>query len=347
MTNLYRSIVPTRTSNTLGTAAVVAGVALAASFFYVRHKTKQVERANPPRGKFIEVDGVRLHYTERGEGPPLVLLHGNGVYSSDFDTSGLIERAAQNYRVITFDRPGFGYSERPRSTIWTPENQARLLHRALQEIGVEQPIVVGHSWGTMVALEMGLDVPDDVRGLILLSGYYYPSFRLDVPLAAPPAIPLIGDLMRFTVTPLLGRLLWPLNVKAMFAPVKVAERFRQLPVWMMLRPKQVRASAAEAALMVPAAMRLSKRYGELKVPATIFAGTQDKIIDPGSNAERLHAELHNSELHLQPGVGHMTHYAHPDEVMKAIDAMAAQVGITPMLHNAKAEALAVASESGV
>lgn len=347
MTKLYRSIMPRRTSNTLGTAAAVAGVALAASFFYVRHKTRQVERDHPPRGKFIEVDGVRLHYTERGEGPPLVLLHGNGVYANDFDTSGLVERAARNYRVIAFDRPGFGYSERPRSTIWTPENQARLLHRALQEIGVEQPIVLGHSWGTMVALEMGLDVPDDVRGLILLSGYYYPSFRLDVPLAAPPAIPLIGDLMRFTVTPLFGRLMWPLNVKAMFAPAKVAERFRQLPVWMMLRPKQVRASAAEAALMVPAAMKLSKRYGELKVPVTIFAGTQDKIIDPGSNAERLHAELPNSELHLQPGVGHMTHYAHPDEVMKAIDAMAAQVGTRPVLHNAKAEALAVASESGV
>lgn len=347
MTKHYRSIVPTRTSNTWGSAAVVAGAALAASFFYVRHKTRQVERDHPPQGKFVEVDGVRLHYTERGAGPALVLLHGNGMYSSDFNASGLVDRAAQHYRVIIFDRPGFGYSERPRTTIWTPENQARLLHRALQEIGVEQPIVVGHSWGTMVALEMGLDVPDDVRGLILLSGYYYPSLRLDVPLAAPPAIPLIGDLLRFTVTPLLGRLMWPLNVKAMFSPVKVPERFRQLPVWMMLRPKQVRASAAEAALMIPAAMKLSKRYGQLKVPATIFAGTQDKLIDPASNAERLHEALPGSALHLQPGVGHMTHYAHPDEVMKAIDAMAAQVGMRPALHNPKAEALALASESGV
>jgi pimeloyl-ACP methyl ester carboxylesterase len=347
VTKQYRSIVPTRTSNTWGTAAVVAGAALAASFFYVRHKTKQVERDHPPQGKFVEVDGVRLHYTDRGEGPPLVLLHGNGVYSSDFETSGLAGRAAQNYRVITFDRPGFGYSERPRTTIWNPENQARLLHRALQLIGVEQPIIVGHSWGTMVALQMGLDVPDDVRGLVLLSGYYYPSMRLDVPLFAPPAIPLIGDLLRYTVSPLLGRLMWPLNVKAMFAPAKVSERFRQLPVWMMLRPKQVRASAAEAALMVPAAMKLSKRYGDLKVPATIIAGTRDKIIDPGSNAERLHEELPNSELHLEPGVGHMTHYAHPDEVMKAVDAIAAQVGTSPVLHNPRAEALARASESGV
>jgi pimeloyl-ACP methyl ester carboxylesterase len=347
VTQQYRSIVPTRTSNTWGTAAVAAGAALAASFFYVRHKTKQVERDHPPQGKFVEVDGVRLHYTERGKGPALVLLHGNGVYSSDFDTSGLAGRAAQHYRVINFDRPGFGYSERPRTTIWTPEKQARLLHRALQEIGVEQPIVVGHSWGTMVALEMGLDFPDDVRGLVLLSGYYYPSMRLDVPLAAQPAIPLIGDLLRYTVSPLMSRLMWPAIRKHMFAPAKVAERFRQLPVWMLLRPKQVRASAAEAALMVPAALKLSRRYGELKVPAVIIAGTQDKIVDPGSNAERLHEELPNSELHLQPGVGHMTHYAHPDEVIKAIDAVAAQVGTTPSLRNPKAEALARASESGV
>ncbi len=348
MTKRYRSNTLS-TSSTSGTpvAAILAGIGLAASFLYVRAKTKQAERDNPPEGKFIEVDGVRLHYLERGTGPTLVLLHGNGVYAKDFETSGILQQAAEHYRVIAFDRPGFGYSERPRSTVWTPENQAALLHRALEQIGVESAIVLGHSWGTMVALAMGLQRPEVVRGLVLLSGYYYPSVRLDVALATPPAIPVIGDVMRYTVSPLVTRVLWPALTKKTFAPMPVSERFKAFPVWMALRPKQLRASAAESALMIPSALALSKRYAELKVPAVILAGTRDKIVDPGHNSERLSERLVDGRLQLEPGVGHMTQYAHPDKVMAAIDEIAAHVGEPVHLRTPEAEARARASESGV
>jgi pimeloyl-ACP methyl ester carboxylesterase len=328
-------------------AALLTGIGLAASFFYVRAKSKQAEREYPPQGKFVEVDGVRLHYTERGEGPALVLLHGNMVFSADFEQSGLVDRAAERYRVIVFDRPGYGYSERPRTTVWTPEAQARLLHHALQEIGVDSALLVGHSWGTMVALAMALEVPDFVRGLVLVSGYYYPSLRLDAPLMSPPAFPLVGDLLSYTVTPIQQRLTFPLSAKRMFWPMRIAERFRRMPVWFMLRPKQVRAASAEAALMVPSAMMLSRRYPELKVPAMILHGTRDKMTNFHHNSERLHEHVQQSELELLPGVGHMLHYAHPEKVMEAIDAMAAQVGEPVPIRSPRAEALARASESGV
>ena len=92
-------------------------VALAASAILNRVLAKKAERRNPPTGRFITVDGVRLHYLERGTGSPLVLLHGNGSMIQDFESSGLIDLAAKTYRVIAFDRPGFGYSDRPRSTV--------------------------------------------------------------------------------------------------------------------------------------------------------------------------------------------------------------------------------------
>jgi pimeloyl-ACP methyl ester carboxylesterase len=326
--------------------ALAAGLGLAASFFYVRSKTKKAEAENPPQGRFITVDGVKLHYLERGSGPALVLLHGNGVLADDFAHSGLLDAAAEHYRVIAFDRPGFGYSERPRSTIWTPQAQARLLHHALQQLGVESAIVVGHSFGTLVALSLALEVPDFVRGLVLLSGYYYPSLRADVPLLSGPAIPVIGDVMRYTVSPLAGRLLWRPFSKKVFAPQQVDPRFRELDPWLALRPGQLRAAAAETALMVPSAMALSKRYPELKVPVTIISGTQDKIADFSHNSERLNERIAGSELQLEPGVGHMTHYAHPDKVIEAIDAIAARVGEPVRLRDPKAEALARASESG-
>jgi pimeloyl-ACP methyl ester carboxylesterase len=72
------------------------------------------------------VQGVRLHYLERGTGTPLVLLHGNGSMIEDFQSSGLVHLAAKKYRVIVFDRPGFGHSERPRHNLDTGSAGCRL-----------------------------------------------------------------------------------------------------------------------------------------------------------------------------------------------------------------------------
>ena len=323
-----RSVIPTRTPHAHGwQAAGLAAAGLAASLLYVQAKKRAVEREHPPQGKFVDVDGVRLHYTERGEGQALVLLHGNGLFASDYDLSGLQESAARSHRVITFDRPGFGYSDRPAHTRWTPEAQARLLYQALHQIGVERPIVIGHSWGTLVALAMALDYPKYVRAITLVSGYYYPSPRIDVPVLAAPAIPGIGQLLRYTVAPLLGRLLWPRLAKRMFAPAAVPQRFGELPKWLSLRPSQLGASAAETAMMVPAARRLSQRYAELTMPVAIIAGNGDKVVDYEHNAVRLHEEIPHSELIIEVGAGHMPHYADPERILEAVARI--EAGLVP------------------
>lgn len=334
---------PARRSTTL----LLAGLGVAASWLYVRARTRQVEREHPPEGKFVTVDGVRLHYLERGEGPALVLLHGIGVHSKDFELSGLLDAAARHYRVIAFDRPGYGYSDRPRTTVWTPDKQARLLHRALKALNVDSAIVLGHSWGTLPALAMGLQAPEVVRGLVLLGGYYYPSLRAEVPFTGAPALPLVGDLLSHTVSPVFSRMLWRPLTRRTFAPMPVSGRFKGLPVWMALRPKQLRATAADSAMLVPGAAMLARHYRELKVPVRILAGTGDRIIDFTHNSERLQGSVPDGQLELYPGVGHMLHYAHPEKVVAAVDAIAAQVGEPVPLRDARAEALARASESGV
>jgi pimeloyl-ACP methyl ester carboxylesterase len=305
-----------------GGTLLAVGAALAATALIVRWKAAQAERKNPPQGNFVIIDGVRLHYTDRGEGQPVVLLHGNGALIEDFNLSGVVGLAAASYRVITFDRPGFGYSERPRSTVWTPAAQAELLVKALKQLQIEKPVVVGHSWGTMVAMSMGLDHPDYVRSLVLLSGFYYPTVRLDVPMLSIPAIPVLGTLMRHTVSPLLSRLIWPGLVKRIFSPSAVPHTFRQFPTWMALRPSQLRAAAADTALMIPAAFSMRKRYGSLKVPAVIMAGDGEKIVDTDKQSARLHRDLQHSELHLIPATGHMIHHLMPLEVLNAIDTAA-------------------------
>jgi alpha/beta hydrolase fold len=125
---------PALTSSTMARKAlpIAAGVVVAAvaSALLNRWLAQKAERRNPPIGRFITVEGVRLHYVERGTGTALILLHGNGSMIQDFQCSGLIDLAAKKYRVIAFDRPGFGHSDRPRSTIWTPEAQADLIGKS-------------------------------------------------------------------------------------------------------------------------------------------------------------------------------------------------------------------------
>ncbi|WP_235007786.1 alpha/beta fold hydrolase [Caballeronia humi] len=270
---------------------------------------------------------MRLHYIDRGEGTPVVLLHGNTVLLQDFVGSGLVDRLARHHRVIAFDRPGFGYSERPRDRLWTAQAQAALIEQALTQIGVERPVVLGHSWGTLVALGMATEFPAEVRGLVLISGYYYPTARLDVALTAPAAVPLLGDVMRYTVSPLTGRLLMKRTVEAMFAPRHMsADFFDIMPREMILRPLQIRAEAEDAAFMIPAAAHFRAEYAKLEMPVAIFAGAGDKIVDPKSHSTRLHRELPDSTLVIAPDAGHMAHYALADEVVDAVDRMSAKDG---------------------
>lgn len=301
-----------------GTAA-----ALLASAAVVTLRTRRAEKHNPPLGQFFEVDGVRLHYVERGSGESLVLMHGNGSMVQDFLTSGLVERASKQYRVIIFDRPGYGWSERPRTRAWTPAAQAKLFSRAVAAIGVTEKLhILGHSWGTLVALEWALRLPEQVASLTLAGGYYFPTKRVDALLASGNAVPVLGDITRHTVTPIAGRLAWPFVLRTLFGPAATPEHFERFPRAFALSPRSLRAAAEEAAMMVRAASKLQGRYPHVSVPVTILAGEGDRIVSAEEQSVRLHGEIAGSALCLFPGVGHMIHHTDPAGVFDALHSAA-------------------------
>lgn len=302
------------------TAAALAGAAL-----WNNANARKAEEEHPPAGQFLEVDGVRLHYLDRGLGRPVVLLHGNGVTLDDWGASGVLDRAAVGHRVIAFDRPGFGYSARPRTTVWTPRAQAALLARALEQLGVADAVVVGHSWGALVALALGLDHPHVAGGLVLMGGYYYATARADVLPMAAPAVPLLGDVLAHTLSPLGGAMMGPIIIKTSFAPAPVSEKFARFPLQLALRPGQVHATAADAALMVPAALEMSRHYGELDLPVVIMAGKGDRIVDVATHAQALAADILDSELRVLSGLGHLFHYDAVEDVVDAVGAVSARI----------------------
>jgi pimeloyl-ACP methyl ester carboxylesterase len=306
-------------------AAAAAAAALGIAALVNRRLAKNAVSDNPPKGQFLEVNGVRLHYVERGSGTPLVLLHGNGSMIQDFESSGLIDLAARNYRVIVFDRPGFGHSDRPRNVVWTPAAQAELITGALRQLGVSQAIVLGHSWGASVAVALALRYPNLVQALVLASGYYYPSLRADVVALSAPAVPVVGDVLRHTVSPIAGRVLWPLMMAKIFGPRPVPQKFKGFPKEMALRPSQIRASAAESALMIPDAFHFRDEYANLKMPVVIVAGDEDRMVDIDAQSARLHGDIPQSRFQRVAGTGHMIHQTATAVVMSAIDEVGAEL----------------------
>lgn len=319
-----------------GGAALLGGVALANTL-----AARRAEATHPPRGHVIEVDGTHVHMIEGGPGranrPPVVLLHGNLVTAGDWLASGVFARlVASGHRVVAFDRPGFGHSERPRGMRWGASEQAALLRRACALEGIERPIVVGHSWASLVALAWALDAPASLSGVVLLGGYYYPTNRVDAAFVAPAAMPVIGDLLTHTVSPPVTRASLPAVLKGMFAPAPVPDDYgADVPPGLVARPSQQRATAEEGATMVDEAAQLIERVDTLRVPVGIMAGRRDKVVDPAVQSVRLAARLARDpsraiDLAVEPDAGHMVHHVVPDRVAAMISTVGAERSRAPL-----------------
>ena len=312
---------PTRPSR--GLAAGLAAAALLAIGNAVAQR--RAERRNPPLGMLLKVDGNTVHAVVRGEGPPIVLVHGNGSLAQDWLASGIVAPLAARHRVIIVERPGFGWSTRSRDRIWTPFAQARLLRATLDRLGVECATIVGHSWGTLVTLAHALDFPGQTAAIGLLSGYYFSTKRIDTLLLGGPGVPGTGDAMRYTISPPLGAAMLPVMLRRIFQPAPVTPAFRAgVPAAMMLRPSQIRASAADNLLMQVGAAMLARRYGELALPTLLLTGEGDRIVTPGDHTLALHRRLPAAEVVTIPEVGHMVQHSAPDVVAAAILRLAAR-----------------------
>jgi pimeloyl-ACP methyl ester carboxylesterase len=257
-----------------------------------------------------------------------VLLHGNGSMIQDFTIGGLVHLLARRNRVLCFDRPGFGYSQRPRWRLWTATAQAALFVKALHQLDVRNPVVLGHSWGTLVAIALALRNDYPIRGLVLASGYYFPTWRWDVWMMSGPAIPVLGDLVRYTIGPILSGAILPMLFRKLFAPRSVPRDFKtRFPASLTLRPKQLRAAAEESAFLIPAAAQLQSHYPSIRCPVRIFHGAGDQIIEP-EQARYLHRALPGSVLHLVEDAGHMVTYADGAGIAEAVDAVAGRSNIS-------------------
>jgi pimeloyl-ACP methyl ester carboxylesterase len=301
-------------------AATIAG----AFWLDTWRRISRVEHGFPRIGALTR-STPRLHYLARGSGRQsgrdVVLLHGAWVMLQDFTSSGLVDMVAQQHRVFAFDRPGYGFSERPDS-IGSPFVQARVMREAIASLGIERPILVGHSYSGPLALAYAAQFPDEVAGVVFVSGLAFPTPRVDLLPFMLPATPLVGDAIAHALLPAYEALLTQV-LRLCFAPHAIPEDFkREMPREMMLRPPQLEAAAEDLAALVPSLVELQRHYGSLDMPVAVVAGEADRIASAYFHAVPLSRALPHARLTLVPDVGHMLHHFRPDAIVAAIDDVA-------------------------
>ncbi len=295
-------------------AVIIAGTA--ALWAWGSWQVRGAEAQFPPVGRFVTVEGTRLHYVCRGEGRPVMLLHGSPGFVQDY--SAVLDRLGPDYRACAFDRPGHGYSSRLAEETGDPRSQARLVHAAARQLSLERPLVVGHSWSGPLALAYALEYPEDVSGVVLLAAVAYDEAGSGSPLDAVQAAPVVGDLLRHVVGIPLGRRMVEEGLVEAFSPQPVPAGYLRSAKALWTRPSQELAIAEDSMGVGPAMGAMSPRYGGIRIPVTIVVGKADELVDPERHGYRLNRAIRGSDLVALAKTGHELPQTRAREVERAI-----------------------------
>jgi pimeloyl-ACP methyl ester carboxylesterase len=259
--------------------------------------------------RFIDVDGVRVHYQEAGDesAPALVLIH--GFASSTLVWSKVFVKLAEaGYRVIASDLLGYGYSAKPRNGEYTIAGQAKLLTRLLDKLGIPRATFVGSSYGGAVAATCALDYPDRVEKLILVG-------------TVNDNRPLAFRLMRLFGSPLFGDVVSPLLIGSRRLLRRRMKQVYDRHEWVLderrvdARHLPLRAAGTQRAIIRTVrswdAERISRDAHLITQPTLLLWGENDQEI-PLADGERLHAEIPRSRLVVFLECGHLPHEEYPE-----------------------------------
>lgn len=295
---------------------------------------RAAELAYPPQGTLVDVDGRKVHAVTKGSGPDLVIIHGASGNTYDY-TMSFIDPLLDRYRVTVFDRPGFGWSDRAagfggrfnrRSE--SPKEQAQMLRAAAQQLGITNPILLGHSYGGAVTLAWALEYPDDPAALVMVSAVSNP-WPGSVDRVHHINASLLGGAM---VVPLATAFANEDRLQSVlgtiFAPQSAPENYYTASaVPLAVRRKSLRLNAKQITRSKPLVTAMVPDYGTITVPTEILHGTVDTIVSLKIHSEPLSQQLPDAILTPLPGIGHMPHHVVPEAVSAAIDRVSARAGL--------------------
>ncbi len=264
----------------------------------------------------ITVESSKVTYIESGTGRPVILLHGNAGGIEDFEY-GVMEDLAREFRAIAIDRVGHGNSDRPDNA-GSVEYQAEFLHKTLATLGIEHPILVGHSWGGALALAYALKYPHEVSGMVLVAPAAYPDKGANFLLRMAAKVPVVGDIGVLLGQSILGRQMLQREVQRAFYPKPVPDSYRKLVMVSWLGRKQLKAYFEDEVDLNDSLKKMVPQYRGIKIPLAIITGDKDRIVSAKQNALRLKKTIPRSHLIELKDTGHEIPQTSPKSIRSAL-----------------------------
>ncbi|WP_417492672.1 alpha/beta fold hydrolase [Maricaulis sp.] len=300
-------------------AAIIALAGLLLGAFGGWLVSQRIARAHPPEGEFLEIDGTRLHYRRSGDRsrPAVLVLHG-AASNLEEPRLALGEALAQEH-VIWLDRPGLGWSGRPKSKRWSPAEEAALIVRFLDRLEIRKAVVIGHSWGGAIAMRLAMDHPERVSGLVLIAPALSAWIGEAAWFNAASGWPLFGLVLTRIIIPLVGPGQLESGAAKAFHPEPVPQDYvaaSRLPL--ILRPGNWIANARDMTQVNTHLEAQEVHYQDIALHTVFLAGKADTVLWTHRHSGQVAARMPNAELRLISGAGHNLHHHHPQAVLEAV-----------------------------
>ncbi len=284
----------------------------------------RIERRYPPVGRLVRVGPDDLHVLEAGAGAPVVLIHGASSNLREW-TASIFGELAARHRVIAIDRPGHGWSTRRAENAPDPRVQARMINGVIRDLGLDRPVVVGHSWAGSVALAHALEFPKDTGGILFLSGvsHTWPGGVGWEHEAA--SIPVFGRLLAHTLIAPGYLVRADAAIRNVFRPNAAMDNYREAAAAALFaRPATFLANAHDLTRLKPIVAEMAYDYHNIQAPLIALTGDSDHVIYTDLHTPPLVAKVPGARLEVLNGVGHMPHHVAPGKVLAAIDSLVRQ-----------------------
>ncbi len=300
-------------------AAALGGLTIVA-----RTAAAAMEQRNPPAGRFVELDGARIHHVDvpAPDGaplPPVVFIHGASSNLKDLMLP-LRPRLEGRGRLVFYDRPGHGWSSRTGGLA----DQAVLLARLMDDLGIDRAILVGHSLGGALAAAFALQFPARTAGLVFAAPATHPwpggrtswYYRL-------AATPLIGRLFAASLVYPAGRLRIGPAIAEVFAPNPVPPQYpADASIELVLRPAAFRANAEDVDALYGFVSANAPHYPTIATPTVVISGDSDTVVYEEVHALGLARDIPGADLAWVRNLGHKPDWIAPDLVVAAIEKVA-------------------------